>query len=83
MYTKDLDNRVVLRLSDSDMDMLRKMSSDTGLTVSGCIRSILGEYRRARQTMDLMSRALDVVEQNERKGVMFNGDTITDFDNIV
>lgn len=46
MYNKNLDEQLRLRLSDTDMNYLRDLSARRSVSVSECIRSIIGEYRR-------------------------------------
>ena len=47
MYEKDLGEGFRLRLSLIDMNFLRDLSSQRDVTVSECVRSIIGEYRRS------------------------------------
>lgn len=46
MYNKNLDEQLRLRLSDIDMNYLRELSARRSVSVSECIRGIIGEYRR-------------------------------------
>lgn len=78
MYTRDLKENLRLRLSGDDMDFLRWLSDKRGITISECIRGIIGEYRRSMETVDLLSRAMKLAE--EEKGRAVHGDTKTDFD---
>lgn len=75
MYEKNLSEDLRLRLSKNDMDFLRQLSSDRSVSVSECIRSIIGEYRRSIETLDLLAKAINITG----KGVeLSNGDTKTD-----
>lgn len=78
MYEKNLTEDLRLRLSATDMDFLRKLASERSVSVSECIRSIIGEYRRSLDAMKLLSDALTVVREN---GGLSNGDTKTDINN--
>jgi hypothetical protein len=79
MYEKNLTEDLRLRLSQTDMDFLRDLSSKRSVSVSEVIRSIIGEYRRSLETLDLIK---NVVELSKEKGVQLsNGDTKTDIDN--
>lgn len=53
MYEKDLSEKVRLRLSKTDMEFLRNLSSKRSVSVSQCLRSIIGEYRRGEMGVQL------------------------------
>ena len=74
MYEKNLSEDLRLRLSKNDMDFLRRLSEQRAVTVSECIRSIIGEYRRSLETIDLLQRAVNLTEKGEK---LSNGDTET------
>lgn len=77
MYEKNLKEDLRLRLSSSDMDFLRDLSAKRSVSVSECIRSIIGEYRRSLETIDVLNQAIKLA--NKEKGVQLsNGDTKTD-----
>ena len=77
MYEKNLTEDLRLRLSSTDMDFLRELSSQRGVSVSECIRSIIGEYRRSLDTLDVIKKAIEL--SSSEKGVQLsNGDTKTD-----
>lgn len=78
MYEKNLTEDLRLRLSATDMDFLRKLASDRAVTVSEVIRSIIGEYRRSLDTLELLSQAMKLAKEN---GGLSIGDTKTNFDN--
>jgi len=79
MYEKNLTEDLRLRLSKNDMDFLRDLSSKRSVSVSECIRSIIGEYRRSLETLDVLSEALALAKE---KGVQLsNGDTKTNLNN--
>jgi len=80
IYNKDLSEQVRLRLSVSDMDFLRKISEERNVTVSECIRSIIGEYRRSLQTMEIFNKALTAYRKGEQ---LSYGDTESNKHNIV
>lgn len=77
MYEKNLTEDFRLRLSKKDMDFLRSLSVNRGSSISECVRSIIGEYRRSLDTIDILRAALKLDE----KGAGVLGDTKTDFDN--
>lgn len=47
MYKKDLTEDLSLRLSSIDMDFLRELADINNVSVSECLRRIIGEYRYA------------------------------------
>lgn len=74
MYEKNLSEDLRLRLSKTDMDFLRDLSSKRSVCVSECIRSIIGEYRRELNSLDLTGS----IKLTNEKGVQLsNGDTKT------
>lgn len=77
MYEKNLTEDLRLRLSENDMNFLRELSSKRSVTVSECIRSILGEYRRSLETLDLLTKAVNMA-QLQKGEQLSNGDTKTD-----
>lgn len=77
MYEKNLTEDLRLRLSQNDMDFLRDLSSKRSVSVSECIRSIIGEYRRSLETLDVLSKAINLANL-EKGGQLSNGDTKTD-----
>lgn len=81
MYEKNLTEDLRLRLSKVDMDFLRQLSSSRGVSISECIRSIIGEYRRSLDTLDVLRNALNFAKENlVKEDELSNGDTKTDFD---
>lgn len=76
MYEKNLGESVRLRLSSEDMNFLRDLSEKRSCSVSECIRSILGEYRRALETMQAISDLVQLSKENG--GMLSHGDTKTD-----
>ena len=78
LYEKNLTEDLRLRLSPKDMDFLRGLSKQRSVSVSECIRSIIGEYRRSYETLEVLSKAVNLVNQ-EMGGKLSNGDTKTDF----
>lgn len=79
MYNKNLTEDLRLRLSTNDMDFLRELSKKRSVSVSECIRSIIGEYRRSLETLDVLTQALTLAKEKEVQ--LSNGDTKTDIDN--
>lgn len=77
MYEKNLTEDLRLRLSVKDMDFLRKISAERNESVSSCIRSIIGEYRRSLDTISVLTDAIKIAKE---KGLS-NGDTKTDINN--
>lgn len=78
MYDKNLTEDLRLRLSKSDMDFLRDLSDKRTCTISECIRSIIGEYRRSIQTLDALTDMLALAKKKEAE--LSHGDTKTDID---
>lgn len=77
MYEKNLTEDLRLRLCKNDMDFLRGLSSQRSVTVSECIRSIIGEYRRSYEALDVLKIAINIA--NTQKGEELSyGDTETD-----
>lgn len=76
MYEKNLTEDFRLRLSKKDMDFLRSLSASRSQSVSECVRSIIGEYRRSLDTIDILKAALDLDKRKEA----VRGDTKTDLD---
>lgn len=74
MYTKDLTEDFRLRLSKNDMDFLKALSSERGMSVSELCRSIIGEYRRSLDTMATLKEALEIIQKG---GELSLGDTKT------
>lgn len=79
MYEKNLSEDLRLRLSKTDMDFLRDISSKRSVSVSECIRSIIGEYRRGLETLDVLTEAIKLTKEKEVQ--LSNGDTKTDINN--
>ena len=77
MYEKNLTEDLRLRLSKTDMDFLRELSQKRTVSVSECIRSIIGEYRRSLDAIDVLKKAIDLAS-TEKEGKLSNGDTKTD-----
>lgn len=46
MYDKNLNETIRLRLNNRDMDFLIDMATHMNVTVSECVRMIIGSYRR-------------------------------------
>lgn len=78
MYEKNLKEDLRLRLSENDMNFLRDLSNKRSVSVSECIRSILGEYRRSLETLEMLQKAITLTEQG---GQLSNGDTETNINN--
>ena len=79
MYDKNLNEAIRLRLSQKDMDFLRKLSEERNVSVSEVIRSMIGEYRRSLDMLDILSTAVKLA--NEKGEKLSNGDTETDIIN--
>ena len=77
MYEKNLSEDLRLRLTSTDMDFLRGLSSQRGVSVSEVIRSIIGEYRRSLDTLETLKQAINLAKGGE----LSNGDTETNLDN--
>lgn len=84
MYEKNLTEDLRLRLSTTDMDFLRSLSAKRCVSVSECIRSIIGEYRRSLDTLEMLTEAIKIAKsEKEKGGTLSNGDTETNIDNLV
>lgn len=79
MYEKNLTEDLRLRLSKTDMDFLRNLSAKRAVTISECIRSIIGEYRRSIEAMEIFSQAIAMAKDKEAQ--LSNGDTKTNINN--
>lgn len=85
MYMKNLTETVRLRLTDSDMTFLTNLSEKRACSVSECIRSIIGEYRRSVESMEAISTLIQMTNDGsivdlakkikESEGSCPNGDT--------
>lgn len=80
MYKKNLTEDLRLRLSPKDMEFLRSLSEERGMSVSEIIRSIIGEYRRSLDTLNVLNEAIAITrkKQKEEGRLSNNGDTKTD-----
>lgn len=76
MYEKNLTEDLRLRLSKNDMDFLRNLSDQRCVSVSEVIRSIIGEYRRSLDAIDVLKKAMDF-SKNEKGASCPDGDTKT------
>lgn len=56
MYKKDLTEDLSLRLSSIDMDFLLELADKKNVSVSECLRRIIGEYRRYLEVFDELTR---------------------------
>lgn len=86
MYNKNLTEDLRLRLSTADMDFLRSLSDERMTSVSECIRSIIGEYRRSIETLNAIQAVMKMTpdQVGKMKGeVLSNGDTKTDKHDLV
>lgn len=80
MYHKNLTEEFRLRLSELDMNFLKQLSEERSISVSEFVRSIIGEYRRSLKAIDTLNQAVEMVKN---QGGLSNGDTKTDFNNII
>lgn len=76
MYEKNLTEDLRLRLCKNDMDFLRSLADKRSVSISECIRSIIGEYRRSLEAVDVLSRALSLANSIKEEKLS-NGDTET------
>lgn len=77
MYEKNLTEDLRLRLCKNDMDFLRGLSIQRSVTVSECIRSIIGEYRRSYEALDVLKTAINIANL-QKEEQLSHGDTETD-----
>lgn len=81
MYEKNLTEDLRLRLSKKDMDLLRQIANERACSISEVIRSIIGDYRRGLQAMEILNTI--VKKKQEGNGELFDGNTKADLDNLV
>ncbi len=81
MYYRDLDETVRLRLSKTDMDFLRQVSEERGVTISALIRMIIGDYRRGYAILSTLDSAIKSTK--EREAELSDGDTETDIHDLL
>lgn len=81
MYTKNLTEDLRLRLSTTDMDFLRSLSDERQCSISEVIRSLISEYRRGLDAIEVLRSAIEISKSNG--GKLSNGDTKTDKHDIV
>lgn len=72
MYEKDLTEGFHLRLSTKDIDFLRDLSLKRSITISQCVRGIIGDYRRSFDNSNLSLTS-------EKEACSFYGNTKTYF----
>lgn len=77
MYEKNLTSDLRLRLSESDMEFLKKLSNERSSSVSEVIRSIIGEYRRNLDTLNTLNDLLTIAKERG----LSNGDTESNINN--
>lgn len=77
MYEKNLTSDLRLRLSESDMEFLKKLSNERSSSVSEVIRSIIGEYRRNLDTLNTLNDLLIIAKERG----LSNGDTESNINN--
>lgn len=53
MYEKDLTEGFHLRLSTKDIEFLRDLSLKRSITISQCVRGIIGDYRRSFEVSNI------------------------------
>lgn len=61
IYEKNLTQDLRLRLSELDMNYLRKLSTERSVSVSEVIRSIIGDYRRSSEAINTLQSALNLL----------------------
>ena len=79
-YLKNLTKELRLRLSEEDMNFLSKIADERQCSVSQVIRSILGDYRRALESVETLKMAVKLANEQKEKEKLSNGDTKTDSD---
>ena len=82
MYEKNLTEDLRLRLSQTDMDFLRKIATERGSSISETIRSIIGDYRRSLDIIDTFKTAVEIAKI-QKEGKLSDGDTKTNLNNLV
>lgn len=78
MNVGDLNKTVHLRLTEKDMTFLTQLAEERSVSVSECIRQLVGEYRRSLETMEVLKKALEATEKGR---VDDHGDAIPHFNN--
>ena len=79
-YLKNLTKELRLRLSEEDLNFLSKIADERQCSVSQVIRSILGDYRRALESVETLKMAVKLANEQKEKEKLSNGDTKTDSD---
>lgn len=80
MYNKDLNEDLRLRLSTQYMDFLRNLSKERGVSVSECIRSIIGEYKRSIDIIGSLNNTITALSELKE---LSDGDTKTNKHNFI
>lgn len=82
MYEKNLTEDLRLRLTQEDMNFLRKLATERSLSISQVIRSIIGDYRRAQESVEYLKLAVQLANEDKKKKeeMLSNGDTKTNLD---
>lgn len=82
MYDKNLSKDMHLRVSEKDMEFLQKLADERNVTVSEVIRSMIGEYRRSLDAINIFADAFKLIKEREEKGEeLSNGDIETNINN--
>lgn len=63
MYEKNLSEDLRIRLSNNDLEFLKLISSQRNCSVSECVRSIIGEYRRSIESLEIFKKAIDIIKE--------------------
>ena len=66
MYEKNLTEDFRLRLSSVDMEFLKKIANERSVSVSECVRSIIGEYRRSIETLQALQKMVSLATQDNK-----------------
>ena len=66
MYDKNLTEFIGLRLSAKDMDFLRDLSHNRSISISECIRDIIGEYRRSFYSLNSIDKEVCISDGNSK-----------------
>lgn len=77
MYMKNLNTVLRLRISESDAEFLQQLSKKRSVSVSEVVRSLISEYRHSLETVEILSKALEIA-QSEKNGGLVDGNSKAD-----
>lgn len=73
MYNKNLTKTLNIRINTKDFDFLEDLADKRSCSVSDCVRSLIGEYRRSIIVMERLKEKIDLATEIEGE-IIKNGD---------